>query len=180
MVKRHRIVQLVLGATLCLVTSGGLATARPVEADAQITNLQVSTGVKQSSFEPTGNVGTDFPGHNDGVWVTFAYQDVPPGSVLTRLVRFGGTDYNWDNDQYGYLDCCTSGGSGRYGFRVLRLDGDAGDLPGGDYVAYIYLNGAQVGQVNFGINGAGGRNDEIPGRPNNNEKTHNDNDATPE
>jgi hypothetical protein len=166
--KQRLVVGLIGGLAALLAAASPLATPR-VEAVPQITDLQVSSAMNKSDYEPAGDVGTEFPDHNDGLFVTFAYQDLPAGSTLTRIVRFEGSDYNWDSDQFGHLGCCQAGGSGRYGFQVLQLTGDRGRLPGGDYQAFIYLNGAQVGQVSWGVNGGGGRHDEIPGGSNDND-----------
>jgi hypothetical protein len=175
--KQRLVVGLVGGLAALLAAASPLVTL-PAEADPQITDLHVSSAMTAPGYEPAGEVGTDFPGHNHGVFVTFAYQDLPPGSTVTRIVRFGGSDYNWDSDQFGHLACCAAGGSGRYGFPVLQLSGDPWRLPGGDYEAFIYLNGAQVGHLAWGVNGAGGRDYEIPGRPNDDRRTHDDRDAT--
>jgi hypothetical protein len=165
--KQRLVVGLIGGLAALLAMVSPLATPR-VEADPQITDLQVSSAMAVPGYEPTGDVATDFPGHNDGLYVTFAYQDLPPGSSVTRIVRFEGSDYNWDSNQFGHLACCSAGGSGRYGFQVLQLTGDPGRLPGGDYQAFLYLNGAQVGQLSWGINGGGGQGDALPGSSNDN------------
>lgn len=169
MISTQRLVIGLVAGLSALFAAAGPFAAMTVEADPQITDLHISSAMSRSGYQPGGDVGTDFPGHNDGLFVTFAYQDLPPGSTVTRIVRFEGSDYNWDDDQYGRLGCCPAGGNGRYGFQVLQLSGDQGRLPGGDYQAFIYLNGGQVGQISWGINGAGGKNDEIPGSSNDNE-----------
>jgi hypothetical protein len=121
--------------------------------------------------EPT-DPRIEFSRDNDGVWATFDYANLPAGSKLTRIVRFNGDDYNWDNGQYGHLDCCQAGGSGSFAFRVLRLDGNGGWLPGGAYDVRLFLNGGEVAHGGFGVNGArGSGKDEIPGG-NNHSNSH--------
>src|SRR5687767_3194202 len=93
----------------------------------------------------------EFYEDNDGFWVVVPYSDLPPGTVLTRVVRFGGTDFNWDSDQFGYLNCCPNGGTGSLSFRVLQYNGSAGELPGGSYQVSIYANGTEVASIGAGI-----------------------------
>jgi hypothetical protein len=139
------------------------AQAPPVQAGAPatISALQFASHVTDKS-EPI-DPRIDFPQDNHGVWVTFDYANLPAGSRLTRIVRFDGDDFNWDGDQYGHLECCPSGGSGRFAFRVERLDGETGWLPGGAYDVRVYLNGSEVAHGGFGIKGARGSGTEIPG-----------------
>jgi hypothetical protein len=133
----------------------GQRAADPAEAQASIGQLTFSTGMNER-FEPTGNVGIEFPGGNNGVYVTFAYSDLPSGSGLSRIVRVNDQDYNWD-DQNGSLNCCSQGGSGRYGFPIVRpSSSEIGDLPGGGYEVIVYLNGAEATRSGFGISGGGG------------------------
>ena len=127
----------------------------------RIATLQFAARVTDS-LEPHGP-RIEFPRDNDGVWVTFDYTNLSTGSRLTRIVRFNGDDFNWDSDQYGHLECCPSGGSGRFAFRVKRLDGDAGWLPGGAYDVRVYLDGDEVAHGGFGIEGTRGSGREIPG-----------------
>jgi hypothetical protein len=110
-----------------------------------------------AGFEPAGQIGIEFPGGNNGIAVTFSYSDLPPGSGLTRIVRFNGEDYNWESDTHGRTNCCGAGGSGRYGFWIVkRGDGDRGDLAGGSWDVRIYLNGNEIQHGGFGIKGTGG------------------------
>jgi hypothetical protein len=81
-------------------------------------------------------------------------------------VRFNGDDYNWDSSRYDRLECCPSGGSGRYGFKVVRLSGREGEIPGGRYEARIYLNGDEIANTGWEMRGAGGDDAAVPGRPN--------------
>jgi hypothetical protein len=152
-----------------LVAAAVLLYAPLVEqADAapQVLNLVVSTGIGDN-FTPRGEVGISFKTtDNDGVFVTFEYKDLAPGSKLTRIVRFNGDDYNWDSSRYDRLECCPSGGSGRYGFKVVRLSGREGEIPGGRYEARIYLNGDEIANTGWEMRGAGGDDAAVPGRPN--------------
>jgi len=130
--------------------------AKPAEAAAQIGTLQFSTDMT-SQFMPGGTTAIEFPGDNKGIFVTFTYQDLPAGSGVSRIVRFNGDDYNFDDDDaFGHLSCCWSGGSGRYGFRIVKKSGDKGDLPSGAYDVRIYLNGTEIANGGFGIKGTGG------------------------
>lgn len=132
--------------------AGGHATVSALQFASHVTD-------KSEPIDPR----IDFPQDNHGVWVTFDYANLPAGSRLTRIVRFDGDDFNWDGDQYGHLECCPSGGSGRFSFRVERLDGDTGWLPGGAYDVRIYLDGSEVAHGGFGIKGTRGSGTEIPG-----------------
>jgi hypothetical protein len=137
---------------------------------ASISSLQFASHVSNKG-EPAGS-RIEFSRDNDGVWVTFDYANLPAGSKLTRIVRFNGDDYNWDGNQFGHLDCCQAGGSGTYAFRVKRLDGNDGWLPGGAYDVRLYMNGSEVAHGGFGVNGArGSGKDEIPGG-NNHSNSH--------
>ena len=133
----------------------GPMVAKPAEAAGQIGTLQFSTEMN-SQFMPGGTIGVEFPGDNHGVFVTFTYQGLPPGSNLSRIVRFDGEDYNYDSDTFGHLNCCGSIGSGRFGFPIVKRSGDKGDLPGGSYDVRIYLNGTEIANGGFGIKGTGG------------------------
>jgi hypothetical protein len=159
----------VIGVSAAIVALLGLHTRSSVdqaEAAPQVSNLAVSTEMG-ANFTPAGRVAIEFnQDDNDGVFVTFEYKDLAPGSKLTRIVRFNGDDYNWDNSRYGRLECCPNGGSGRYGFKVLRLSGRDGELPGGRYEARIYLAGDEVAVVGWGIRTGGGDDAAVPGQSN--------------
>lgn len=163
-----------------LLSASALVSAswmtEPVSSAPAVGPMTFSTDMT-TDFQPAGAYGIDFPSDNNGVWVTFSFSDLPAGSGLTRIVRFEGSDYNYDSSTYGRLQCCNSGGSGRYGFRILRIDGGTGQLPGGAYDVRLYLNGQEVQQAGFGIRGdQGGGKDELPGGNNNNNNNGNDND----
>jgi hypothetical protein len=152
-----RLVFLALVGVLSAATIGSGALApRQADAAASIGSLTFSTDMNDK-FEPTGQVGIEFDGDNNGIAVTFPYSDLPSGSGLSRIVRLNGEDYNWDSDVHGHLSCCGSGGSGRYGFWIVkRGDGDRGDLAGGSWDVRVYLNGTEVQHGGFGIKGTGG------------------------
>lgn len=164
---------LVAGVTILVLTVGPLA---PPKADAQapIGPLTFSSAMNDR-FEPI-DPRIEFPSDNNGVFVTFSYQNLPPGSHLSRVVRFNGEDYNYDSQRYGVLQCCPQGGSGRYGFEVVRLNGRSGRLPGGAYSVRIYLNGVEVQSGGFGIRGDDDADNAVPGGNNNDNKESNDND----
>jgi hypothetical protein len=98
----------------------GLLVAGSTAAQAPVGPLTFSSEMTDG-FEPAGDVGIDFPSDNNGVYVTFTYSDLPQGSNLSRIVRVDGQDYNWD-EQNGTLSCCPNGGSGRYGFPIVKRD----------------------------------------------------------
>jgi hypothetical protein len=133
----------------------GPLMAKPAEAAGQVGPLQFSTEMT-SQFMPGGTTAVEFPGDNKGIFVTFSFQGLPPGSNLSRVVRFNGDDLNFDSDTFGHLNCCDSLGSGRFGFPIVKKSGDRGDLAGGSYDVRIYLNGTEIANGGFGIKGTGG------------------------
>ena len=144
------------------VLASSSALPQPVSAAPTVSNLTFSTAMT-ADFQPAGEQGIYFGRDNPGVYVTFTYNEMPGGGGLSRIVRFGGSDYNFDDKPYPLLNCCPAG-SGRYGFRIVRIDGDEGELPGGDYEVVIYLNGQQIQSGGFGIRGGQGEGkDELPG-----------------
>jgi hypothetical protein len=146
------------GALAGAVALLGLLVAGPTAAQAPIGPFTFSSAMTEG-FEPAGTVGVDFPSDNNGVYVTFTYTDLPQGSSLSRIVRVDGQDYNWD-EQNGALSCCTNGGSGRFGFPIVKRDNsEIGQLPGGSYEVLLYLNGPQVQAGGFGIEGGQGLDD---------------------
>src|SRR3954470_13156900 len=145
----------VLAGTLALL---GLLVAGPTAAQAPVGPLTFSSEIT-AGLEPAGHVGSAFASDNNGVYVTFTFSDLPQGSNLSRIVRVDGEDYNWD-DQNGALNCCSNGGSGRYGFPIVKRDtSEIGRLPGGSYEVLVYLNGSQVQVGGFAI-GSGDRLDD--------------------
>ncbi len=144
----------------------GSLTARPAEAQAQIVSITFAEGVNERG-EPVGQTGIEFPGDNNGVWVIVRYRGLPQGARITRIVRFNGDDYNWDESPYPRLNCCPNGGDGTLSFPVVRLTGSQGDLPGGRYDVFLYLGDQEIGQAGFGVRGAGGAGRHIPGGNNN-------------
>ena len=75
---------------------------------------------------------------------------------LSRLVRLNESDFNWDNQMYGHLNCCPNGGSGSVRFRVLQYSGNEGRLPGGAYHVLVYANGVEMASLGVGIEGRRG------------------------
>lgn len=143
--------------------------ARPADAQAQVSGLTFSSEITTNA-EPAGQIGIEFPGDNNGVWVSFTFQNLSAGTTGARIVRFNESDFNYDSDFYGNLNCCAST-SGRHAFRVLRLNGAEGELPGGRYQVIVLLNtGGPTPltlQGGFGIRGEGGNDRgqtrDIPG-----------------
>ena len=157
------------------VLVGDSSAVRPAAAAASVSALTFSTEMT-TAFEPAGLQGVYFGSDNNGVWVTFTYTDLPPGSQLTRVVRFGTEDFNYDSDTYGRLTCCPQGGSGRYGFPILRISGQHGEVPGGPYSVHIYLNGQEIQNGGFGVRGDIEDDDELPGGDNDNDDDDDDDD----
>jgi hypothetical protein len=156
-------------ALLGLVVAGSTAAQAPVGA------LTFSSEMTEG-FEPAGTVGMDFPSDNNGVYVTFTYSDLPQGSNLSRIVRVDGQDYNWD-EQNGPLSCCLNGGSGHYGFPIVKRDtSEIGQLPDGSYEVLLYLNGPQVQVGWFGIEDNENDNDTGDDNTVDDDNVENDND----
>ena len=161
------------GALAGILALLGLLVAEPTTAQGPVGPLTFSSEMT-AGLEPAGHVGVAFPSDNNGVYVTFTFSDLPQGSKLSRIVRVDGEDYNWD-DQNGKLNCCSNGGSGRYGFPIVKRDSsEIGRLPGGAYEVLLYLNGAQVQAGGFGIGRGNNNNNESA---NNNNESMNDNDS---
>jgi hypothetical protein len=119
--------------------------------------LQFSEAINER-LEPQGT-SIYFPESNNGVFVTFEFRDLPPGTKLSRIVRVNQQDYNYDNPVFGELQCCPAGGSGRYAFLIVKPSGERDELPGGAYEVAIYSGGLEVARSGFGIRGEGGDDD---------------------
>jgi hypothetical protein len=133
----------------------GPPAAPPASAAGSIGPLTFSTDATDK-WQPSGRVAINFSDDNNGVFVTFDFFNMTPGSRLSRIVRLNGEDFNWDGTEFGSLNCCRDGGSGRYGFRILKTNARRGELPGGAYEVRLYLDGADVGGGGFGIRGTSG------------------------
>jgi hypothetical protein len=153
-VSRLLLLGLVSVLSAALLLNGPLG---PKAADAAptVSNLAFSSGMTDD-FRPVDQ-RIEFGSDNDGVFVTFDFQDLPKNSGMTRIVRVNHADYNWDNDVYGHMKCCPDGGSGRYGFRVVTRSGNVGELPGGAYEVRLYLDSNEIASGGFGIRGDNGR-----------------------
>jgi len=164
-----------MGVLSVVTLVSGPPGIRTAEAEGTISQLTFSTQITGDN-QPAGDVGIEFSEDNDGVIVTFSFENLPPGTQLSRIVRFNyNDDYNWDSDRYGRLTCCPGGGSGRYGFKVLKLTGSSGKLPGGAYSVFIYAGSTEVQHGGFGVRGREGSTDSVPGGTLNGENG-NDND----
>ena len=114
------------GALAGILALLGLLVAGPTAAQAPVGPLTFSSEIT-AGFD--GHAGVAFARDNNGVYVTLTYSGLPQGSNLSRIVRVDGEDYNWD-DQNGALSCCSNGGSGRYGFPIVKRDtSEIGQLP---------------------------------------------------
>jgi hypothetical protein len=78
------------------------------------------------------------------------------------LIRANGEDY----DDF-KLDCC-NGSNGRFAFQIRKRNG-GGELPGAAYDVRIYVNGAEVAQGGFGVNGRGGLDNDGQDEDNDND-----------
>jgi hypothetical protein len=152
------IVRLLIAASMLLAVAflgaplgspGQSLRAAPVEAAPAATytdGIAVSHGITND-----GQPVHEDPEYSKGthsVWISFNYYDHDSRAKVTYLARANGDDYKW-----GSLDCC-KGNSGRFAF---EFDGKNGhDLPGAAYDVRIYVNGAEVAQVGFGVKGKGG------------------------
>jgi hypothetical protein len=151
---RKRLLFFALLGLLSVAVSTSSSLVQTASAAPQVGPLRFSEAINDR-FEPQGEA-VYFSGDNNGVYVTFEFRDLPPGSNLNRIVRLNGDDYNFDNEVFGHLSCCPQGGSGRYGFLIVERSGDRGDLPGGAYEVVIYNGGQEVARGGFGIRGEGG------------------------
>src|SRR6266516_2702451 len=80
----------------------GFLNAQPAQAAATISPLTFSSQIT-SDGQPAGDVGIEFSSDNNGVWVSFTFQDMTPGAQLHRIVRFNyNDDFNWDSDKFGH------------------------------------------------------------------------------
>jgi hypothetical protein len=122
-------------------------TAAAAPAATWSNGLEFSTSV-DSNGRPE-NPRVEFGSGTDVVWVSFEFRDHDPGAVVSYLGRANGDDF-----KDGKLACCNAR-EGRFAFPFTRRGGD-GDLPGAAYDIRIYVNGAEVAQGGFGVNGRGG------------------------
>jgi hypothetical protein len=148
-----------IGLLSLVVVSTSSSLIQTVSAAPQVGPLRFSEAVNER-LEPQGEA-IYFSSGNNGVYVTFDFRDLPRGTQLHRVVRWEGSDYNYDNPVFGYLTCCPNGGSGRYGFLIVRRSGERDELPGGAYEVVIYNGGQEIARGGFGIRGEGGGDDDI-------------------
>src|SRR3989442_11095150 len=126
-----------IGVLSVAMLMSGFLNAPTAQAEGTISPLTFSSQIT-SAGQPTGDVGIEFGSDNNGVWATFSFENLPPGTQLHRVVRFNyNDDFNWDSDTFGHLNCCSNGGSGRISFPVLKFHGHGGELPGGAYTVII-------------------------------------------
>jgi hypothetical protein len=137
----------VLGMPLSGSSAFQPTTAAAAPAETSSNGLQFSTSV-DSNARPE-NPRTEFGNGTDTVWVSFEFRDHDPKAEFTYLARANGEDY-----KFGKLACCDSR-EGRFAFPFTKR-GDGGDLPGAAYDIRIYVNGAEIAQGGFGVNGRGG------------------------
>ena len=150
MIRRAAMLLTVAAVSVAVLANQGFAP-EPVTAQAAVGPLTFSSEMT-ADFQPAGQVGIYFPSDNNGVFVTFPFSNLPPGSSLGRIVRWEGSDYNFDK-QNGGLNCCSQGSTGRYGFLITKRNGDHDRLPGGAYEVRLYLNGVDIAGGGFGIRG---------------------------
>jgi hypothetical protein len=143
-----------IGLLSLVVVSISSSLIQTVSAAPQVGPLRFSEAVNER-LEPQGE-SIYFSSSNNGVYVTFDFRDLPRGTQLHRIVRWEDSDYNYDSPVFGYLNCCPNGGSGRYGFLIVRRSGERDELPGGAYQVVIYNGGQEIARGGFGIRGEGG------------------------
>jgi hypothetical protein len=138
------------------------AAAAPVAAPASTwaSGLQFSTSVDANGWPE--NPRTEFGGGTDTVWASFDFRDHDPNAQVSVVVRANGEDY-----KFGKLDCCRTG-QGRFAFPITKR-GDSGDLPGAAYDVRVYVNGAEVAQGGFGVNGRSGLDNDGQDEDNDND-----------
>lgn len=122
-------------------------TAAAAPAETWATGLQFSTSV-DSNARPE-NPRTEFGDGVETVWVSFEFRDHDPGAEFSYLGRANGEDY-----KFGKLNCCDAR-EGRFAFPFTKR-GDGGELPGAAYDIRVYVNGTEIAQGGFGVNGRGG------------------------
>ena len=158
MIVRLGVVAVVLASFVVLGTpwNGPAVTLQPTTAAAApaaapagtwTNGLVFSSGIT-SDARPE-NVRTEFGSGTHTVWASFEYRDHDPNAEVSYVARANGDDY-----KFGKLDCCDSS-NGRYAFAITKRGG-GGDLPGAAYDVRVYVNGAEVAQGGFGVNGRGG------------------------
>jgi hypothetical protein len=138
----------------------GMTTAAAAPAATSAGGIQFSTSV-DSQARPE-NPRTEFGSGTDTVWASFEFRDHDPNADVTALVRTNGDDYR----EYD-LACCDSS-SGRFAFPITKRGG-GGDLPGAAYDVRVYVNGAEVAQGGFGVNGRGGLDNDGQDQDNDND-----------
>jgi hypothetical protein len=149
---KHGLLVVVLG--LVALASNGAQSEQSASAAMMVGPLVSTSGVAENGQPVDQRI--EFGSDNNGFWVIVPFTDLPRGTVLSRVVRNNGSDFNWDNDMYGRLNCCPDGGSGTLLFRVLQYSGNEGRLPGGAYDVFVYANGTEVASIGVGIEGRRG------------------------
>lgn len=123
------------------------AVASAAPASTWTNGLAFSTSVDSNARPVDPRI--EFSSGTDVVWVSFDFRNHDPNAVVTYLARANRTDY-----KTGRLDCCNAR-EGRFAFPFTKR-GDSGEIPGAAYDMRIYVNGAEVAQGGFGVNGRGG------------------------
>jgi hypothetical protein len=125
------------------------AAAAPASAPAATwaNGLDFSTSVDSNARAE--NPRTEFGGGTDTVWVSFEFRDHDPSAEFSYVAQANGEDY-----KFGKLDCCNAS-QGRFAFPITKRNG-GGELPGAAYSVRVYVNGAEIAQGGFGVNGRGG------------------------
>lgn len=139
-------------------TAAAAPAGAPAATDAS--GIQFSTSV-DSNARPV-NPRTEFGSGTDTVWASFEFRNHDRNADVTALVRANGEDY----DDF-KLDCC-NGSNGRFAFQIRKRNG-GDELPGAAYDVRIYVNGAEVAQGGFGVNGRGGLDNDGQDEDNDND-----------
>jgi hypothetical protein len=125
------------------------ASAATLAAPAATTSRGITFSKSVDSNGNPSDPRVEFGKNTRSVWATFELRDHDRNATVSYLVRANGEDY-----KDGRLDCCKAG-QGHYSFPITKRNGN-GDLPGAAYDVRIYVNGVEVAQGGFGVNGRGG------------------------
>lgn len=136
----------------------GTAAAAPAETWSE--GIQFSTSVDDKARPE--HPRTEFGSGTETVWASFEFRDHDPNSTVTVGIRANGEDYTDFR-----LNCCEIR-NGRYAFPIRKRGGN-GELPGAAYDVRVYVNGAEIAQGGFGVNGRGGLDNDGRGQGNDND-----------
>jgi hypothetical protein len=135
------------GVTLRPSTAAAAPAVAPAVAPAATETNGLQFAAHVSSDARPEDPRAEFDSSTHTVWASFEYRNHDPNAEVSYVARANGEDY-----RFGKLDCC-DGSSGRFAFPIEKR---GGDLPGAAYDVRVYVNGAEVAQGGFGVNGRQG------------------------